>query len=247
MTYGRVDLLEESIYSFITQQYDGQRELIIVNDYPEQKLYFDHPDVKIINLDVTFNYLGQKDNYATQICKYNTVAVWDDDDIALPNHLSNINKFFPNYDLLHWQRGCQVDNKKIVKISSLGNSGIVYTKDIWLTSGGYNNNENAGHDMSFVVKLKRDHKCKVITASPPDDEISWFYMWGNRCYHASGQGADEPGRDNIIIRHKRHIENLKNQNKIPLGNIELKPKWRINYSKLLANFIRENNHHSRDA
>jgi glycosyltransferase involved in cell wall biosynthesis len=31
ITYGRVDTLQESIYSFINQDYPGKKELIIVN------------------------------------------------------------------------------------------------------------------------------------------------------------------------------------------------------------------------
>jgi hypothetical protein len=61
ITYGRVDLLEESLYSFLNQNYDGDSEMLIVNDYPEQKLYFDHPKVRIINLDKTFETIGEKE------------------------------------------------------------------------------------------------------------------------------------------------------------------------------------------
>ena len=32
-TYGRVSLLEESVHSFLIQDYDGEKELIILNDF----------------------------------------------------------------------------------------------------------------------------------------------------------------------------------------------------------------------
>jgi len=39
ITYGRVSTLEEAIHSFLIQDYPKDRcELIIVNDYPKQKL-----------------------------------------------------------------------------------------------------------------------------------------------------------------------------------------------------------------
>ena len=59
ITYGRVNFLEESLYSFLNQDYPGKKELIIVNDYPLQTLVFEHPDVKIYNLDYTFNTIGE--------------------------------------------------------------------------------------------------------------------------------------------------------------------------------------------
>jgi len=105
ITYGRVDLLEESIYSFINQDYPGKKEMIIVNDYPLQKLIFDHPEIKIYNLDYTFQTIGEKENFAVSQCSSNIIAVWDDDDVALPNHLTNIAKYFKeDTDLLHWHR-----------------------------------------------------------------------------------------------------------------------------------------------
>lgn len=238
ITYGRVDLLEESLYSFLNQEYDGDSEMVIVNDYPEQKLYFDHPRVRIINLDKTFNTIGEKENFAVEECKYNTIAVWDDDDIALPNHLSNINKYFPEYDLLHWTKGAAVNFKKIDALHNLGNSGIVYTKEIWEKSGKHEL-ENAGYDMSFVVKIKHKYKCKFINASPSDDEVSWMYCWGGRSYHMSGQGKDTPDKENVIVRHSKHIEKLKNEGKIPIGDIELKPKWNIDYKQLLIDFLKK--------
>ena len=66
ITYGRVEFLEESLQSFLNQDYDGEKELVIVNDYPQQKLIFDHPEVRIINLDYTFETIGQKENFAVE-------------------------------------------------------------------------------------------------------------------------------------------------------------------------------------
>jgi glycosyltransferase involved in cell wall biosynthesis len=237
VTYGRVDLLEEALYSFINQEYDGPKELVIVNDYPKQKLYFDHPDVKIINLDSTFDYIGDKDNFAVSQCSHDIVAVWDDDDIALSNHLQNINKFFvEGSELLHWQRAVLFDFKKITALTSTGNSGIVFSKKIFNQLGGYPK-ENAGHDMTLVLKIKYRSNAKVVLASPPDNEISWFYCWGGRSYHMSGLGADTPDRPNIIQRHAEHIESLRLQNLIPTGDIYLQPKWKQNYKELLQNFV----------
>ena len=54
ITYGRVGVLEEAISSFLQQDYPQDKcELIVVNDYPLQKLElpFDVPNIKIYNLD----------------------------------------------------------------------------------------------------------------------------------------------------------------------------------------------------
>jgi hypothetical protein len=93
----------------------------------------------------------------------------------------------------------------------------------------------------YMVEVNKLMKLsgKVITASPPNEEVSWFYMWGGRDYHMSGMGTDTPDRENVIIRHERHIERLRKMKFIPTGDIELKPKWKKDYQQLLFNFIKK--------
>jgi glycosyltransferase involved in cell wall biosynthesis len=237
ITYGRVDLLEEALHSFLIQDYAGPKELVIVNDYPMQTLKYDHPEVRIFNLSETFDTIGAKENFAVESCRADIIAVWDDDDVAMPNHLSNIAKYFvPGSDLLHWQKGVLYNEPSISALTGLGNSGIVYRKKIWEKIGGHPL-ENAGYDMTFVLSIKAI-STNVVLASPPDDEVSWFYMWGGRGYHMSGQGTDTADRPNIIVRHSEHIESLRLRNEIPCGEVVLNPHWKKNYSQLLDNFIK---------
>ncbi len=154
ITYGRVNTLVEALHSFLIQDYPADRcELIIVNDYPDQKLVFDHPQVTIYNLDETFPIIGDKENYAIERCKGPLIAVWDDDDIAMPNHLQNIAKWWEeDTNLIHWERAVLFDNKRITSLTSVGNSGIVYSKDVW-EKIGKSPLENAGGDMTLVTKI----------------------------------------------------------------------------------------------
>jgi glycosyltransferase involved in cell wall biosynthesis len=240
ITYGRVNLLEESIESFLKQDYEGPKELVIINDYPLQQLEYDHPEIKIINLHFTFPTIGHKENFAVKRCLYNTIAVWDDDDIAMPNHLTNISKYWKeNTDLLQWSKGVYFNEPDSIQITGLGNSGIVYSKKIWRELGGHEL-ENAGYDMSFVIKIKNFSQ-NIVYADPPNDEVSWFYMWGDRCYHMSGQGTDTPNRPSALQRHSAHIEDLRKKGKIPVGIIKLQPKWNKCYDKLLKEYIKNVN------
>lgn len=246
ITYARVNLLEEAIASFLRQDYPKDRcELVIVNDYPLQKLRlaYDVPNIKIINLDETFPTIGEKENFAIEQCKGEIIAVWDDDDIAMSNHLSNIAKFWrEDANLLHWQKGAFYNEPNITKLMSLGNSGIVYSKKAWETIGK-SPIENAGGDMTLVVAIHNLGRDKVVLADPPDEEVSWFYRWGvpsEQLYHQSGQGTDVPGKPNIIQRHSAHIEKLRLQGFIPTGNVTLFPEWKHNYKQMLTKYIQEN-------
>lgn len=236
ITYGRVDTLEEALYSFLIQDYPSDRcELVIVNDYPLQKLVYDHPQVMIYNLDETFPLIGEKENYAIERCSGDLIAVWDDDDVAMSNHLQNIAKFWKDdTNIIHWGTGVFYNEPAITAITGIGNSGIVYSKDVWERIGR-SPLENAGGDMTLVNKI---HALGgVVTATMPKEEASWFYMWGGRGYHQSGQGTDDGSRPNIIQRHSAHIEQLRAQGKIPTGEIQLMPKWKKNYARMLNNFV----------
>jgi glycosyltransferase involved in cell wall biosynthesis len=236
ITYGRVEFLEESLHSFLIQEYDGPKEMVIVNDYALQKLHFDHPDVRIINLDYTFSNLGDKENFATEQCRGEIIMQWDDDDMAMPNHLSNVSKYFvEGTDLLHWHNAILMNAPDIQAVCGVGNSGIVYSKKIWREMGGYPI-ENAGYDMSFVVKIKTISN-NIVFAHPPDEEVSWIYIWGGRGYHCSGMGTDTPDRPNVIQRHSLYVENLRQQGLIPTGDVHLNPHWKHNYKQKLKDFI----------
>lgn len=235
ITYGRVDMLEESLHSFLQQDYKGPKELIIVNDYPLQKLVFDHPEVTIVNLDETFSIIGEKENYATKLCKGEIICQWDDDDVALPNHLDNVYKHFTDdVNIIHWKTGVLYNEPNISDVTWLGNSGIVFRKSAWEAIGGHPI-ENAGYDMTFIERLHK-YGGRLFVEMPKED-ASWFYMWGGRGYHMSGQGHDVAGKPNVIQRHSLHIENLRVRGKIPTGEVKLNPNWKKDYTQMLKDFL----------
>lgn len=236
ITYGRVDTLVEALHSFLIQEYPADRcELIIVNDYPEQKLIFDHPQVTIYNLDETFPLIGEKENYAIERCNGDLIAVWDDDDVAMSNHLMNIaNHWKEDTNIIHWETGVFYNEPSITAITGVGNSGIVYSKDVWERIGK-SPLENAGGDTTLTNRI---HALGgKVDVKMPDNEASWFYMWGGRGYHQSGEGTDDETKPNIIQRHSAWIESLRAKGEIPTGDIHLVPAWQKPYDKMLEDFI----------
>ena len=239
ITYGRVDTLVEALHSFLIQEYPSDRcELVIVNDCPFQELVFDHPQVRIYNLKKTFPLIGEKENYAIELCKGELIAVWDDDDVALSNHLGNIAKYWKDdTNIIHWANGAYYNEPNITDLVQLGNSGIVYSKEAWLAIGK-SPLMNAGGDSVLTRAIHALEIGSVVYADPADEDVSWFYMWGGRGYHQSGLGTDVPGKPNIVQRHTAHIARLWAQKKIPEGAIILEPKWNHDYKQMLINFIK---------
>lgn len=238
ITYGRVELLMEALHSFLIQS-DEDSELVIVNDYPLQKLIFDHPRVKIYNIDRVFQTIGDKENYAIERCNGDIIAVWDDDDIGMPWHLKNIKKYWKkDTNLLLWANGVYYNHPQITKIGWIGNSGIVYSRKAWEIIGK-SPIQNAGGDITLVKNLTElGHSC-VVNAHPPDEEVSWWYRWGQAVptYHQSGGGVDDGTKPNVIKRNMAFVEGQRRVGLIPTGEIVLKPHWKMDYEKMLKKYV----------
>ena len=238
LTFGRVHLLEEAVESFLRMEYEGQKELLILNDCGWQHLVYEHPEIRIINLKEQFRTFGEKEDYGINQCKYNNIAQYDNDDIDLPWHANNINKYFPGHDLLHWNKGILSVSNEIKALGICGNSGIVFSKEIW-KKVGYNH-RNCGADMDFVVNIKNAGG-KVARAVPPDEEVGHYYRWG-MTYHLSGLGddRDRPEEEQVVQRHKLFMENERQKGREPEGIILLEPHWNHDYVKMLKDFINAN-------
>ena len=80
LTYGRKQLLEESIHSFLLQDFD-KSEMVIINDEPNVIYRFNHPKVKIINLNQRFENISKKIEWGFKECSYDYVYRLYDDDL----------------------------------------------------------------------------------------------------------------------------------------------------------------------
>ncbi len=90
-TYGRPELLASSIAQFQAQTHPDKRLYIL--DDGGQYAYAVNDDYELISLKARFNSLPQKyDALAAMAAdwKPDAIAMWDDDDIYLPHHLSSI-------------------------------------------------------------------------------------------------------------------------------------------------------------
>jgi len=98
LTFGSTDCLREAIGFFLRQEYDGRKELAIVNDLVDQHLRFDHPDVRIVNADSRYATLSDKRNAAVEYSRGDMIVCWDDDDSHLPGHLTSCARYLEGYD-----------------------------------------------------------------------------------------------------------------------------------------------------
>lgn len=87
-TFRRPLMLAECVESARRQDYRGQLQLVVVNDDPSTTLRMHDYPCDIINSPTRFPTLGDKRNRLMREVRGDIVQWWDDDDIALPDHVS---------------------------------------------------------------------------------------------------------------------------------------------------------------
>jgi glycosyltransferase involved in cell wall biosynthesis len=223
-TFGRAYLLEEAIESFHRQDYLGEKELIICNDFVDQELVYNHPEVKVINLSERAPNLGFKKNYTYEQGTGDLFLTWEDDDIHLPGRISrmvnSIQKFNEEfvfegpYYLLY---GGRLSKKMTGKTSGTH----IITKKLFYDCGKIPA-MNSGQDQAFNTVVQKYLQKPLVTCT---EEPQFLYRFSTGRAHISQYGKDAPNKKsgyNIILEEVRQYVK---QGKEPAGRYELKPHW----------------------
>jgi hypothetical protein len=225
-------LLEEAVYSFLNQDYAGEKELLVLNDFEHQTIGFGHPQVTVVNLAPRFHTVGEKRNAAAALCRYDLLAVWDDDDIYLPHRLS--------FSVSHYDEGKRffkpskafILNDGVVSgpKRALFHSGGLWHRSLFDQVGGY-----APMDAGEDREIEGRFAAVIGTAKDYDEiqpsEIYYLYRWsGTESYHLSDFG---PGEDQIA----GYARSALAEGAIESGQIVLNPHWAMDYSQLAASAV----------
>lgn len=230
-TFCRAYLLEEAIESFLRQDYPGEKELIICNDFVHQELVYSHPNVKVINLPERCPNLGNKRNVAYSHATGDVFLTWGDDDIHLPGRISRMVNamqelnsefvFEGSYYLLY--------NNKITKEKGKTSGAHVITKKLFYEAGQIPE-MNSGEDQAFNSAVKKH--LNIQTALPVcNTHPQFLYRFSSGRAHISQFGQDKQDRksgyDLIFEQAKEYIK----QGKEPSGIYHLNPKWSKDWVK----------------
>jgi len=169
-TYGRPNYVDEAVAMFVQQDYPA-KELVILNDCPEQIFHSDRADVRVVNCDTRFPTLGEKRNVSIDIAQGELIAIWDDDDAYLPWRLSfsyaELNRFQtpfyrPDRFLVYFGQAelrnvaCLIEGiSNGGLLGTFNHSTVLFRKDLWKDAGGY----PARNDTSDRFFFERIHAC----------------------------------------------------------------------------------------
>lgn len=236
-TYARPDRLAEALACFHAQKYDGKKELVILNTMPEQTLCYEHPEVRIINLEKRPKTLGECRNIAITHATGELLVTWDDDDLYLSNHLTNFGKNYrPELGWIKQDRQFHSEQFEIKNVVYGSPNTVAFSKVAWMAVGGYAQ-ENTGEDKNFLTKVSTTFPGVVIRLS--NSELSFIYGWGQpNLYHVSGQGEDKNGALTAMERVELDAQRKIKARLLPTGIITLVPKLTKDWESKARKFVR---------
>ena len=216
-------LVCEALESFLRQDWPD-KELIICNDTPGQRLTFAHPQVKVFNLDRLPN-LSAKIQFMIDNASGDAFCRWDDDDISLPHRLSYSAAKLG--DGLEWRASnYYFDPGHYHEVDGAANSHVMslWRRETLARIGGqYPPGYSGYEDQAFNRALAAAGISKSGVRIPKAD-IYYVYRWATGSNHLSGKGggpADNP--------HQAHWDEL-GRKPIAVGEYALTPYWRRNYA-----------------
>jgi glycosyltransferase involved in cell wall biosynthesis len=229
-TYGRPWALEEALESFLLQDYEGEKELIILNDYSGHQLRFEHPEVRIVNVTERITPLGKKFNETVKLCTGDVLFPWEDDDVYLPNKVS--------YSIAHLKNGFFHTHLGFMELDPWGDQSklkvggnyfhcnIAVTRELWEQAGGYVEIDQSDLDVKLMTRLKELSKFEGHDIPPA--QIFYVYRWGTtNSFHASGWGCERHVRASNLAQNI--VDAQAKQGIVPQGEYILKPRWNFDY------------------
>lgn len=230
-TYGRPKhLIENTIQCFLEQDWLGPKELVILNDCKYQKYFYNHAEIKIINLEDRISNLGRKFNETVKLCKYNFLATWEDDDIFLKHRLVYSFQHLKNQTIFHTNDGLIEQKRGVFKpFGGYGHSTHLMRHDLFDSIGGYDEIDTRSVDIRFMSKISD----KIGSYHQGIKKLSdrfYIYRWHTSgSYHASAIAKS----DNLSLDIETKILQEIDSGKIETGNIHLEPKLAYNYYEYL--------------
>lgn len=224
LTYQRHYLLEESIESFLRQDFSGESEMVIINDSHKVEYVFEHPKIRIINLKERFPSVGHKLKFGFSQCKYDYIYRLDDDDLLAPWALSHTWDDIithPDYEIYRSNGHYFFENNKFKGVRNNVNNGNVYTKkylsriEIPKTSTG----------QDYIMTFKFNAKIYVS----PCEQKTMIYRWGMGTYHISGMGKISDDAKNERTDHAVEATAKKRNTSVEEGLLVLRPHFQEEY------------------
>jgi hypothetical protein len=234
-TYGRSQRLSEAIACFLSQDYAGPKELLVLNSFTKQNIQGEFPNVFVRNLPERPQSLGECRNLCIAAARGEIIVTWDDDDLYLPHYLSLVAAHYKDgIDWAWMSKQFYADGFKIQEVMQGQLNSVSFRKSAWEKIGGYDQ-LTVGEDRNFVSKLTAQTKGVKVPLLPK--EIGFIYSWGNNTYKTSGYGDDKPSQMPAHDRVAHEVRQACYKNQEPTGKITLVPRLEHDPVRMAESFL----------
>lgn len=224
LTYQRSHILEEAIESFLCQNFDGEREMLIINDSDIVEYVFKHPNVRIINVKNRFKSIWEKLKFGIDQAKYDYIYRLDDDDLLTPWALKNSWEDItnnPDYEVYRSNGHYLFVHNKFIKVTGNINNGNIYTKKYISRIEMINTSSDEDAKMTF------NFNANIYTSIR--EEKTMIYRWGMGTYHISGMGTTD--NTEVLTRTDELVNDIAKQrnSEVERGVVYLSPHLKEDY------------------
>lgn len=225
-------MLEEAIESFLRQDYQGPKEMVIFNSFVPHQLQCSAPGVRIVNWHTRPPTLGTCRNLCIEHCQGTHILMLDDDDIILPHFMrQNVEELvarnleWVKVGGLIWSKDRVVES---VRTQPAANQ-FLFSKKVWNKVGKYPEH-NAGEDRVFEERLVANGGgCRV---EKKKKECGYIYGWGTfggQVWHISSGGEDQRNKQSGMVRMQQHAREAMVRHRMKAGKVLLSPHWQKDY------------------
>lgn len=149
---GRIAALNESVGSFLAQDHEDAR-LIIINTLSRQTIVFDHPKIVAYNVKQSPCLPMRAKNYGLGLVSEGGIVAWDESAIALPNFLSSIAAGLENKEWICFDKEYVFEAGQHLKLESPSEFSFAFSTTAFKACGPYQPGINGASDKNLISKI----------------------------------------------------------------------------------------------
>jgi len=178
-TFGRLPkhrhLLCQSVWCFTQQDYPN-KEMVILNDAPNQTIGCTVPGVRVINCPSRYKSLGEKRNALLAHARGEILLPWDDDDIHLSGRMSQAVTMLDGFEYWNPQASWYMNPVETGgALSHTHNHGVCHNASAFRAGAVWYDPVSGGEDRKADLRAKASKKTNHRNLV--SDPASWEYIY----------------------------------------------------------------------
>jgi len=230
--FGRTWILAEALESALRQDYAGDIEILIVNDFHLQNLLppmvvAPRRIVRVVNLLERHKSLGSKRNAGVLLATHDRILLADDDDIMLPWSArtlmgAHLDSNLPAWEGTYFYTERWPPDWRVQRLNAPTAQHGLITRQHWHALGGFIHSSTRD-DIDFLDRAcERWGRHRLVV---PVEQPGYLYRWGTDTHHLSGMSECLKTWEHAYRVARDGVQSGEE----PGGNVILKPAWKVDY------------------